>query len=92
MKTLCSLILAPLLVGCAGLDTMRFETRGLTPNAARVLNETVVRVHKGLCTDGVRSEQRSARVEAPLPRNPQEYPPIFQPAARAETRAELKCK
>ncbi len=92
MKFILTLILAALSAGCAGLDTMRFETRGLTPNAARVLNETVVGAHKSLCKDGVRSEQRAARVEGPLPQNPQEYPPIFQPASRAETKAELKCK
>jgi hypothetical protein len=91
MRTFLTLILATSLAGCAGLDTMRFETKGLTPNAARVLNETVVGAHKSLCKDGVRSEQRTARVEAPLPQNPREYPPIFQPAPRAETKAELKC-
>lgn len=92
MKFILTLILAVLLAGCAGLDTMRFETRGFTPNAARVLNETVVGAHQSLCRDGVRSEQRAARVEAPLPQNPSEYPPIFPPAPSAETKAELRCK
>ncbi len=45
-----------------------------------------------LAFDGVRSEQRAARVEAPLPQNPSEYPPIFPPAPSAETKAELRCK
>lgn len=92
MKSLFSLILAALLAGCAGLDTMRFETRGLTPNAARVLNEAVVGAHESLCRNGVAGQKREARVKSADPQNPREYPPIFQPAPRAETKVELKCK
>jgi hypothetical protein len=85
------LVLPWVLVGCAGLDTMQFKTRGFTPNAARVLSEAVVGAHLRLCTRGVASVQGSARVEPPEPQNPREYPPIFPPAMQAYTQVEVRC-
>ncbi len=88
MRTILILILAVLFAGCA----MRFETRGLTPNTARVLDDAVVGAYKELCKNGVLSEKRAERVIAPLPQNPREYPPVFPPPFSSETKSEVKCK